>query len=179
MSSSDVEQSLPQKEGEKEPQSDAGDVIAPDQESGDKNAPPATVITDIAAYPEGGFRAWSVVAGCACILFCTFGYGNAFGVYQEYYATHQLRNETPSAISWIGSLQVFFLFGGALFGGPLFDRYGAKVIWPPAITYIFSVMITSICKKYWHFLLAQGILGGFCMGMSMGPAMAATGNVSI
>lgn len=36
-------------------------------------------------------------------------------------------------------------------------------------------MMTSICKKYWHFLLSQGILGGFCMGMSMGPAMAAVG----
>jgi MFS family permease len=116
-------------------------------------------------------------------------------VYQEYYATHQLKHETQSSISWIGSLQIFFLFGGALFGGPLFDRFGAKasslspkflsprtkantstqVIWPPSLTYIFSVMMTSISKKYWHFLLAQGILGGFCMGMSMGPAMAAVG----
>jgi MFS family permease len=50
-------------------------------------------------------------------------------VYQEYYQTHQLSHETPSTISWIGSLQLFFLFGGNLVGGPLFDRFGAKV-WP-------------------------------------------------
>lgn len=48
-------------------------------------------------------------------------------VLQEYYQTHQLRSETPSAISWIGSLQMFFLFGSALIGGPLFDMFGAKV----------------------------------------------------
>ena len=48
-------------------------------------------------------------------------------VYEEYYQTHQLHHQTPSAISWIGSLQVFFLFGGSLFGGPLFDQFGAKV----------------------------------------------------
>ena len=30
-------------------------------------------------YPEGGLRAWSVVAATSCILFCTFGYANAFG----------------------------------------------------------------------------------------------------
>jgi MFS family permease len=36
-------------------------------------------------------------------------------------------------------------------------------------------MMTSICKKYWEFILAQGILGGVCMGMTMGPSMAATG----
>lgn len=48
-------------------------------------------------------------------------------VYQEYYATHQLRDQTASSIAWIGSLQIFFLFAGALIGGPLFDRYGSKV----------------------------------------------------
>lgn len=48
-------------------------------------------------------------------------------VYQEYYQSHQLHNQSPSSISWIGSLQVFFLFAGGVIGGPLFDRYGAKV----------------------------------------------------
>jgi len=31
------------------------------------------------AFPEGGLRAWLVVAATSCILFCTFGYANAFG----------------------------------------------------------------------------------------------------
>ena len=101
-------------------------------------------------FPEGGARAWSVALGTAGVLFCTFGYANAFGyadllnyfpspllifhsVYQEYYQTNQLRHESPSTISWLGSIQMFFLFGGNLFGGPLFDRYGAKVSlqWAP------------------------------------------------
>lgn len=50
-----------------------------------------------------------------------------YRVLQEYYVSHQLSDSSPSAISWIGSLQVFALFSGALLGGPLFDRYGAKV----------------------------------------------------
>jgi len=36
-------------------------------------------------------------------------------------------------------------------------------------------MMTSICTGYYQFLLAQGILGGVSMGMTMAPAMAATG----
>lgn len=52
-------------------------------------------------------------------------------VYQEYYETHQLHDQTPSAISWIGSIQIFFLFCGALFGGPLFDQFGGKVSLTP------------------------------------------------
>jgi hypothetical protein len=30
-------------------------------------------------YPEGGARAWSVAIGAAGVIFCTFGYANAFG----------------------------------------------------------------------------------------------------
>lgn len=31
-------------------------------------------------FPDGGARAWSVAAGAAGVLFCTFGYINAFGM---------------------------------------------------------------------------------------------------
>lgn len=30
-------------------------------------------------FPEGGLKAWSVVAGAAGVVFCNFGYVNAFG----------------------------------------------------------------------------------------------------
>lgn len=30
-------------------------------------------------FPEGGVKAWGVVAGAFCVLFCTFGYLNAYG----------------------------------------------------------------------------------------------------
>ncbi|KAF5869999.1 putative monocarboxylate permease-like protein [Botrytis fragariae] len=126
-------------------------------------------------FPDGGARAWSVAAGAAGVLFCTFGYINAFGVYQEYYQTHQLSHRSPSDISWIGSLQVFFLFSGSAVGGPLFDRYGGGTIWPAALLYVFSVMMTSLCKEYYQFMLAQGILGGVATGMTMAPGMTAVG----
>lgn len=35
--------------------------------------------------------------------------------------------------------------------------------------------MTSLCKEFWQFILAQGILGGLAMGMTMAPGMAATG----
>lgn len=30
-------------------------------------------------FPDGGWKAWSTVAGAWLILFCSFGYINAFG----------------------------------------------------------------------------------------------------
>ena len=78
-------------------------------------------------FPEGGARAWAVAAGTGGILFCTLGYTNSFGVFQAYYMSNQLQNETTDRIAWIGSLQGFLIFAAGSIGGPLFDRYGAKV----------------------------------------------------
>ncbi|KAF6832750.1 monocarboxylate permease-like protein [Colletotrichum plurivorum] len=125
-------------------------------------------------FPEGGLRAWLVAAGTASILFCSLGYTNSFGVFQAYYAQHQLSDQSPDQISWIGSIQAFLVFASGAIGGPVFDRYGAWVIRPAAVVYVFSIMMTSLCSQYWQFMLAQGVLGGISNGLIMFPAMAAT-----
>jgi MFS family permease len=96
-------------------------------------------------FLEGGVRAWLVVLGASGVLSVPWATPTHLGrfesakndrrlnlltncsVYQEYYQAHQLSDQAPSAISWIGSLQVFFVLGASLVGGPLFDRYGEKV----------------------------------------------------
>ncbi|KAJ5556618.1 hypothetical protein N7494_000533 [Penicillium frequentans] len=137
------------------------------------NSPPEQLELEKPAttFPEGGTRAWMVVLGAFCVSFATFGYMNAFGVYQDYYTEHFLSSETSSNISWIGSVQVCFLFSGSIVGGPLFDRYGASVIHVPAIAMVLSVMMTSLCKEYYQFMLAQGIMGGIASGMLFAPVM--------
>ncbi|KAL3478821.1 major facilitator superfamily domain-containing protein [Aspergillus californicus] len=125
-------------------------------------------------FPEGGLRAWGVALGNAGVMLCTLGYVNSWGVYQAYYQVNQLRDQSSSSIAWIGSIQTFFLFSASLVGGPLFDRYGSKVIYPPAVVYVFTIFMTSLCKEYYQFMLAQGILGGISQGLVMAPAMAAT-----
>lgn len=47
------------------------------------------------------------------------------------------------------------------------------MIRPPAIVYIFALMMTSLCKQYWQFMLAQGVLVGISTGLLQFPAMAA------
>lgn len=78
-------------------------------------------------FPEGGTKAWMVAAGTASILFSTLGYTNSWGVFQAYYMENQLRDESSDRIAWIGSIQAFLIFAAGAIGGPLFDRYGAKV----------------------------------------------------
>ncbi|TGJ81027.1 hypothetical protein E0Z10_g7741 [Xylaria hypoxylon] len=125
-------------------------------------------------FPDGGKRAWGVACGTSLAVFCTLGYVNSFGVFQTYYTQHQLSDQSPSRIAWIGSLQFYLIFSAGLLAGPLFDRHGAKILLPSAIIYVASVMLTSIASEYWHFILAQGVLGGFSSGMVLNPAFAAT-----
>ncbi|RHZ62612.1 hypothetical protein CDV55_104050 [Aspergillus turcosus] len=134
----------------------------------EKNEPPKPT------FPEGGFNAWMTVLACWCVMFNTFGYMNAFGVYEAYYKNTLLRNESDSSIAWIGSLQAYFLYSSGLVSGPLMDRYGPRVILVPcSIVFVVSVMLTSLCKEYYQFILAQGVLGGIFNGLTYTPTVTA------
>jgi multisubunit Na+/H+ antiporter MnhB subunit len=81
--------------------------------------------------PDGGLQAWLVTAGTACIFFSALGFANSFGIFEEYYLSHQLKDESADKIAWIGSLAAFLQFAAGALGGPLFDRYGAWVCSSP------------------------------------------------
>lgn len=59
-------------------------------------------------FPEGGYQAWGVCAASVLLYFVSFGFQNAFGVFQTYYTTELPGGplSSPSDISWIGSFQV-------------------------------------------------------------------------
>ena len=53
---------------------DTPEHISVDEEKHEEKS--QTALND---FPEGGRRAWFVAVGCAGLLFCTFGFANAFG----------------------------------------------------------------------------------------------------
>lgn len=61
--------------------------------------------------PDGGSEAWLVVLGAWCTAFCSFGWLNSIGVFQQYYQKVLLHNENSSTVSWIPSFQIFFILG--------------------------------------------------------------------
>ncbi|PYH41078.1 putative MFS transporter [Aspergillus saccharolyticus JOP 1030-1] len=125
-------------------------------------------------FPEGGLKACLAVLSCWCVMFNTFGYINAFAIYEAYYKSTFLHAESASNIARIGSLHAFFMFSAGLISGPLMDRYGPRIILIPcSLLFILSIMLTSLCTEYYQFLLAQGILGGFMNGLTYTPALTA------
>lgn len=104
----------------------------------------STSAPDSNLTPDGGARGWLAAGGGSAIFFCTLGFANSFGTFEEYYLTHQLLGESPSKISWIGSLNMFLQFFVGMIAGPLFDRYGAKVGASPSTAYPLSCDLTEL-----------------------------------
>ena len=77
-------------------------------------------------YPEGGFRAYSVVFGSFCAMVAGFGLMNSVGTFQAYFSTHQLSNYSESTIGWIFSIYVFLSFFCGVQIGPVFDAKGPR-----------------------------------------------------
>ena len=139
-------------------------------------------------FPEGGLKAYLTVLGAFMALSCTFGQLSAFGTYQAWYASHQLKHLPASSISWIGSLQFCIFFFSVRFNfvlsfithltllfliiyqgatiGRLFDAYGPTwLMTAGTLCCVISMITTSVCKEYYQYILSQGILFGLGVGL--------------
>jgi hypothetical protein len=105
-------------------------------------------------FPDGGKSAYLCLLGGFCLLFCSFGWLNCLGVFQNYYQMNQLRDHSPSAIAWIPSIQIFMMFFPGPIVGWVFDNHGPKyIIIFGAFFHVFGLMMTSLCTEYYQFIL--------------------------
>jgi MFS family permease len=56
------------------------------------------------------------------------------------------------------------------------DKLGPRpIIGPSAFALVLAMMLTSLCTKFWHFILCQGVFGGIATGFLYSPAAAVVG----
>ncbi|ORX98769.1 major facilitator superfamily domain-containing protein [Clohesyomyces aquaticus] len=112
-------------------------------------------------FPEGGTRAWLVVASACLLLFPSFGFMVSIGTLQDYWNQHQLSNYSSRDVGWIPSIFVYLALGLGIWVGPLFDRYGPRwIALLGSIGYLIFMFLLAECKQYYQFILCCGILGG-------------------
>ncbi|KAL1889565.1 hypothetical protein Sste5346_008814 [Sporothrix stenoceras] len=115
--------------------------------------------------PDGGFQAWLQVAAAFLLYWNSLGLLNGFGAFQTYYEQDLLSDQNASAISWVGSVQVFLLMAGGFFFGPLFDLgYARSMLIVGTFLLALGFMMASLATQYYQILLAQG----FCVGIGTG-----------
>lgn len=147
-----------------------------------------SIVKPLDVDSDGGLQGWLTIAGAFCAMFVQFGLNNAFGVFQAYYEEHQLSDHSSDAIGWIGGVQQFlFLIGVScppysfdsrtnsqgLFTGRMLDAYGPhSCIVPGSILLVLSLMITSVCQKYYQFMLGQSMLFGVGAALIFTPVIS-------
>ncbi|RMZ78043.1 hypothetical protein DV737_g3999, partial [Chaetothyriales sp. CBS 132003] len=98
---------------------------------------------------------------------------NAFGVFQTYYESNPHWTESPSNISWIGSVQAFLLLMVGVFTGPVYDAgYFRHLIITGAFLIPLGFQMTSLASEYWQTMLSQGITIGLGSGCIFVPSVA-------
>ncbi|KAH9213721.1 major facilitator superfamily domain-containing protein [Leptodontidium sp. 2 PMI_412] len=122
---------------------------------------------------EFNLRSILVLIGSFLALFCSVGFVNAFGIFQEYYSSHILALKSASDISWLGSFNVFCMFGTTIIVGYLNDKHGPRILLASgSLTIVFALFMTSLCKDYYQFFLAQGLLLGLGLAFVFLPSIA-------
>ncbi|KXJ86983.1 major facilitator superfamily domain-containing protein [Microdochium bolleyi] len=144
-------------------------------EGSNATGPPSEKGTGDPEYPEGGLSAWLVVAGGWLGLFCTFGLVTCMGVFLDHYKTDLLRDYSPSAISWITSVQVFFQVGGGAVWGRVYDSYGPRwlmLVGTPV--YCFGLLMLSLSTQYYQIMLSQSIVSSLGSGAIFTASLTST-----
>ncbi|EAW12956.1 uncharacterized protein ACLA_013930 [Aspergillus clavatus NRRL 1] len=135
--------------------SDARSEKGPDEPAAEapKAAPPP------ASVPDGGLQAWLTVAGASVALFVSFGWVNCIGLFQAEYETNQLKDYSSSDVSWITSMEFFFMLFASPVAGKLFDSCGPRLpIAIGSVLHVFGLMMASLSHKYYQFMLSQSVV---------------------
>ncbi|KAK0666723.1 major facilitator superfamily domain-containing protein [Cercophora samala] len=112
-------------------------------------------------FPEGGVQGWLVVFGSFCAMLSLYGLINSAAVFESYFSTNQLKDNSPSEIGWIFSLYLFIVFFVGVQVGPIFDRYGSRLIVAVGCTLItLSLLLLSWCTEYYQIILTYSVMGG-------------------
>lgn len=115
---------------------------------------------DDIVYPDGGFEAYTVIAGSFLGAITCLGLINSIGAIQAYVSTHQLKYLNASSISWIFSIYLSLAYALGVIVGPIFDRKGPKIILACATSLVFAGLMGSAnSKEVYQFILSFVALG--------------------
>ena len=121
--------------------------------------------------PDGGLKAWTQALCMHLVFFNTWGVSNGYGVFQQYYV--QRFDVAPSTISWIGGVQVFFVFFIGVGSGRLTDAGHFKPVFAAGVfLQLLGLFMASLSTKYWQVLLSHAVCLGIGNGFAFCPALA-------
>ena len=166
MPSTDIEKRPPAADCEKHGDGD----ISPRSPSAASAPPPWNRPVPLPPPPDGGLQAWLHVLAGHLMAINALGYTNTFGFFQNYFTT--ALHQSPSNISWVGSIQAFVGLFIAAFAGRAVDAgHFYPLVFTGVTLQLLGIFMTSLVTEYWHLLVAQGICQGLGAGLVITPVM--------
>lgn len=149
------------------------DLPSAESDNSERDEPPKMIFPhDPSQFPDGGRDAWLCVAGSAACFFCSFGWINAVGVFQNYYVSGPLSQYSASTVGWIVSTEVFFMLFMSPWVGLWYDNFGPRLLlMTGTFLHVFGLMMTSLATEYYQFFLAQSVCSAIGASMIFGPGM--------
>ncbi|KAH0278586.1 MFS general substrate transporter, partial [Aureobasidium melanogenum] len=122
---------------------------------------------------ELNIRSALVLSGAFCAFFCSVGFFNAFGIFQEYYHAHQLSAKSEFDISWIGSFAICAMYLSSPAVGIAYDKVGPNMLLGiGSVGALFAVFMVSLCKEYYQIFLAQALVFGISSAFLVTPSLS-------
>ena len=110
---------------------------------------------------DGGKEAWLLLAGSFTVEALTWGFPFSFGIFQEYYATHEPFSREPSGIAIIGSSAMGFMYLGLPFTFAIMQHWPRyRLFYAPSGVLIMglALVISSFSTRVWQLIFTQGFL---------------------
>ncbi|KAF2111977.1 major facilitator superfamily domain-containing protein, partial [Lophiotrema nucula] len=118
-------------------------------------------------------RAWLQVLVGHLVLFNSFGLIQSFGIFQPKY--EDVLHQTPSTISWIGSVHIFLVYLMGTFSGRALDAgYYKHCLWVGLVLQTIGLMVASVSETYWMAFLFHGVFQGIGHGLMFCSAVTNT-----
>ncbi|KAI0060366.1 MFS general substrate transporter [Artomyces pyxidatus] len=124
--------------------------------------------------PDGGWWAWSTVAGAVLIQF-TAGYVRHSSYLLNYFVRYFLSNSSSSDISWIGSVATFLTLSGGFVTGRYFDNgyfFHLLIVGGALVTFCLFMLSLAQPQNYYQVFLSLGLGFGIGTGTTYVPSIA-------
>ncbi|KAH8807902.1 MFS transporter, MCP family, solute carrier family 16, member 10 [Xylogone sp. PMI_703] len=122
---------------------------------------------------QGNRKAWLRVFGSFLVFVNIWGLVFIFGVFQSFYELSYIPSESPSSISWVGTVQSALLSIIGVLTGPLFDLGGYRLMTiAGALLVLLGLFTLSWSTAYYQIFLSQGLCIGIGGGLLYVPSLA-------
>ncbi|OGE53466.1 hypothetical protein PENARI_c007G04690 [Penicillium arizonense] len=113
------------------------------------------------APADGGRAAWLMLASCCLIQLPVWGFSTVFGIFQEYYTTHDVLQGSKGDLATVGtsSTGILYLLSPVTF--TLLTRYSRLQYYSAPAGLVITVigsLLSSFSVKVWHLIATQGVM---------------------